>query len=393
LPLQLSKGDRKLMLIGGAAFLLMTAAAIFFAKPENSQSSWPTTYSTASGGAKAVFLLLKSTGYNVERWEESPTELANASGKVLILAEPTDPPTDEERAGIRRFVEAGGRLIAMGPRVGFYLPEDGMVGDPLEGGEWKALNALSPSKITRAAPEITLAPKAYWTSSAFAIPLYGYDKKITVVKYQYGKGEVIWWAAATPLTNGGIKVHGNLEFFLACIGSPKDARILWDEYFHGYRRSLTGSISHTPVKWMFLQFAILGLIILLTYSRRSQPICVPTKEVRLSPLEFVRTLGALYEQAHASSVAVDIYYQRFRYWLTRRLGLAGNVPVEDLQRAIRDRWNLKEKEAELRTVLLTSESAPYHTGMPPAEALKLFQALHDYSVQFELFPTPGKEKR
>jgi len=136
---------------------------------------------------------------------------------------------------------------------------------------------------------------------------------------------------------------------------------------------------------------LFALIILLTYSRRSVPIVIPPREVRLSPLEFVRTLGHLYEQANAASVAVDIYYHRFRYWLTRRLGLSANIAVKDFENAIRERWNVKD--SELTAVLQACESAPYDTSMKPAEALKLFQALHDYEVKFKLFSIPSKEKR
>ena len=91
----------------------------------------------------------------------------------------------------------------------------------------------------------------------------------------------------------------------------------------------------------------------------------------------------------AASISVDIYYHRFRYWLTRRLGLAANVPVLELERAVRDRWNVKDPD--FRAVLQVCESAPYDTSMKPAEALKLFQTLHDYEVRFKLFSTAGKE--
>ena len=249
---------------------------------------------------------------------------------------------------------------------------------------WKQLAAQSPSSITRAAPVITMAPQAYWKTSDFALPLYGDGTHSMVVMYRYGKGEVLWWAAATPLTNAGLKEPGNLEFFLACLDQKPKNKILWDEYFHGYRRSLAASIEHSPVKWMFVQLAVFALILLVTYSRRSGPIVIPSQAVRLSPLEFVRTLGLLYEKAEASSVAVDICYHRFRYWLTRRLGLAANVPVLELERAIRDRW--KVNGPELRATLEACESAPYHTGMKPAEALKLVQKIYDYAVRFKLFP-------
>lgn len=390
MPIQLSAGDRKLFLIAGGVFLLLVATALILAKGPDSAEEIPTTYSVGSGGAKAAYLLLKASGYRVERWEQSPSELPQAAGTTLIVAEPSDAPTTEERNQLRQFVENGGHVIATGVLVGLFLPESGIVPDPLSGMTWKKLSAQSPSSITHLAPEITLAPQAYWRPESFALPLYGDGDKQMVVKYKSGKGEVIWWASATPLTNAGLKERGNLEFFLACIGSAPQTRILWDEYFHGYRRTLTASIRSSPVKWIFLQFALFSLAILLTYSRRSGPISIPAGETRLSPLEFVQTLGALYKQANAASVAVDISYHRFRYWLTRRLGMPSNASVDELERAIRERWNFQD--ANFSATLRDCESAPYDNTLKPHAALRLVRSLDDYAVKLKLFSKSGRQK-
>jgi hypothetical protein len=281
-------------------------------------------------------------------------------------------------------------VIATGPFAAFFLPENGSVPQPMAGMGWRKLLARSPSYITRAAPEITLAPRAFWKPESFALPLYGDSDKAMVVKYKYGKGEVIWWASATPLTNAGLKEPGNLEFFLACVVGEHGTQILWDEYFHGYRRSLAASAERSPLKWIFLQLALFTLAILITYSRRSGPICIPASEVRLSPLEFVRTLGSLYERAEAASVAVDIYCHRFRYWLTRRLGMASNASPEELERAVRERWNFQDPN--FAGTLRLCESAPYDTTLSARTALQLVRSLYDYAARLKLFQLSGKEK-
>jgi len=390
LPIQLSAGDRKLFLIAGGVFLLLVSTALILAKEPDSADESPSTYSVGSGGAKAAYLLLKASGYRVERWEQSPSELPEAVGATLILAEPLDAPKTEERNRLRQFVENGGRVIATGPFIGLFLPENEIVPDPMSGMTWKRISAQSPSSITHAASQITLAPQAYWKPESFALPLYGDGDKHMVVKYKSGKGEVIWWASATPLTNAGLKEPGNLEFFLACIGSEPQTRILWDEYFHGYRHSLAASIQSSPVKWIFLQFALFTLAILLTYSRRSGPISIPAREIRLSPLEFVRTLGALYKQANAASVVVDISYHRFRYWLTRRLGMASNAPVEELERAVSERGNFQD--ADFSATLRACESAPYDYTLKPRAALRLVRSLDDYAAKLKLFSKSGRKK-
>jgi hypothetical protein len=213
------------------------------------------------------------------------------------------------------------------------------------------------------------------------VPLYTEGDKQVVVAYRFARGEVIWWASATPLTNAGLLEPGNVEFFLACVGAKDQRRVLWDESFHGYGRSSAASAGLGPLKWMIPQLGMFTLAILLTYSRRSGPIVHPTTERRLSPLEFVRTLGALYERAGAASVAVDIVYQRFRYWLTRRVGTMVDAPVDELERAVHERWH--QTDAAFGATLRACESARDDPDLTPRAALKLTRALHEYTARLE----------
>lgn len=386
MPLKLNPKDRKLLLGGAIVFVLMvTATLLFGGKTQNIEV--PTTYSTGSGGAKAAYLLLQQSGYNVQRWERPMAELPDPSGKVFVIAEPREAPGRADRESLEKFISGGGRVVAAGMFAGIFLPEGGSVPDPVAGMTWKKVSARAPSAITRAAPEITLAPESFWISRKMSVPLYGDGEKALVVRYPYGKGEILWWASATPLTNAGLKEPGNMEFFLACLGGRQN-QILWDEYIHGYRQSLAASVAHSQVKWLLVQLIILSMAVLLTFSRRSGPIFPAIAEVRLSPLEFVSTLGGLYERAGAASVAVDVSYQRFRYWLTRRLGLAGNASVQELERAVRERWRLPDEE--FGSTLSDCESARYHSELSHREALRLVQKIHSYAVKLKLFP--GKER-
>jgi hypothetical protein len=142
------------------------------------------------------------------------------------------------------------------------------------------------------------------------------------------------------------------------------------------------SIAHSPVKWLALQLLLLALAIVATFSRRSGQICKPVADIRLSPVEFVHTLGGLYERAGSASVAVDICYQRFRYWLTRRLGAASNTPAEDLQSAVRDRWGLTDDH--FVAIMRRCESARSDPYLHAPEALYLVQELDDYASRLNI---------
>ncbi len=342
MPLNMNRKDRKLLLGAGFVFLLLVAGALVFSSGQQGQAEYPSSYSSASAGAKAAYLLLSETGYKVERWEKPLSDLPPAATKTLILAEPDEAPTREERERLKAFISEGGHVIATGMFAGTFLPENESTPDILSGMTWKKASSLSPSQITRAAPQIVLAPRAYWQDSAAAYPLYGDGAHTLVVKYPFGRGEVLWWASATPLTNAGLKEPGNLEFVLA------------------------------------------------TFSRRSGPTCVPTTEVRLSPIEFVQTLGGLYERAGTASVVVDICYRRFRYWLTRRLGVAGNSSSDELATAIRDRWEFTDDH--FIATLRSCEASTSDPFLQAPVALRLLQELDGYAAQLKLFQGVRKEK-
>jgi len=389
MPLKLDPKDRKLMLGAGLVFVLLIAAALLFGSGEQSQAEFPSTYSTASGGAKAAYLLLSDSGYKVQRWEKPLSDLPRATAKTLIVAEPNEAPTREERERLKTFISEGGHVIATGMFAGTFLPENDSTPDLLAALTWKKASALSPSQITRAAPQIMLSPRAYWRSFSAAYPLYGDGDRTVVVKYPFGRGEVLWWASATPLTNAGLKEPGNLEFFLACLGGQKN-EILWDEYIHGYRQTLAASIAHSPAKWLFLQLVLLAIAVVVTFSRRSGPTFVPASVVRLSPIEFVQTLGGLYQRAGTASVAVDICYRRFRFWLTKRLGIAANTSAEELASAIRGRWSLDDDH--FIATMKQCESASTDPFLQAPVALHLVQELDGYSAQWNLFQGVRKEK-
>jgi hypothetical protein len=143
------------------------------------------------------------------------------------------------------------------------------------------------------------------------------------------------------------------------------------------------------VKWLGLQLLLLALAVVATFSRRGGPVCKPSTDVRLSPIEFVQTLGGLYERAGSASVAVDICCQRFRYWLTRRLGTASNISAEDLDLAVRERWAISDEH--FLAILKRCESARSDPYLHTPEALHLVQELDNYAARLKLFQGARKE--
>lgn len=372
MPVVLTRADRRLLIMGGVVFVGLIGVAALLSSSSVDGREHPSSYSTGSSGAKAAFLLLQALGYQVERWQDPLEQLTDAGGVTLVLAEPIETPAPTTRQALRRFLERGGRVIATGMSGAVYLGESA-VPDPVSGLTWERVPAVAPSPIARAAPAITLAPRAAWPLHSPALVLYRDDGAPRVVRMPAGEGEAIWWASATPLTNAGLREAGNLEFFLACLGPPEGQRVLWDEYTHGHRRTLAGSIANSPVKWIALQAGVVVLALLWTHARRSGPILPAPVESRLSPLEFVRTLGSLYHRANAAGVAVDIAHERVRTALARRLGIAPSASADEVERTLASRG--RPEATSVGEALRASDEARHRENVPPARALALVQQL------------------
>jgi Domain of unknown function (DUF4350) len=383
MPAFLDAGDRRLLIGAGVAMVVLLVLTFALAPAPAQQSiGYPSSYSPEWAGAKAAFLLLNQLGYHAERWERPPEELpADPRGTVLILAEPSEDASNEERMAIREFVSDGGRVLALGGAAAKLAPDASAKEVPSWDLQSKAYSSLLPSPLTHDAPEITMIAPDEWTSHQPAqLGLYGSAEKPVVVSYRVGRGEVIWWASSSPLSNGLIRERSNLAFFLNAVG-PISTRVLWDEYFHGARGSLVSYFAETPLPWAGLQIGIAFIAAVFTFSRRAGPVRVQAVESRLSPLEFVETLGDLYQSAGASPAVVGVAYQRFRTLLSRKLGAPTKAKIPELARAASGR--LGWPEAALLDTLARSERAMRNINLDEKEALELVRQLHDYSDRIE----------
>ena len=379
-------------LIGAGVVMIVLVGLTYAVGPAPAQQSlgYPSSYASEWAGAKAAFLLLQEQGYQVERWEKSPEDLpANPDGALLVLAEPNQTASASERAAIRRFVSGGGRVLAIGASAADLVPDLNATAVEEWKPEPKTYSALLPSSVTRDATEISMiAPDTFTSSTHPWLALSGREDEIAVVTYRVGKGEIIWWASASPLTNGSIRDKSNLAFFLNCVGAPDTVSVYWDEYFHGARASMISYFENGPLPWASLQIGIAFLALLFTFSRRAGAMRMPATESRLSPLEFVETLGDLYQSAHASPAAVSVAYRRFRLALSRKLATPAKAKLPELCRAASSRFGWPE-DALLDT-LARSERAMRNINLNEDEALYLVRQLHDYSARLE--PTGHAEQ-
>jgi hypothetical protein len=388
----MTPADRKLFIVAGVIAVLLVGGSLAFGPSVQRESPVPSTYSSASAGALAAYMLLSDLGYDERRWEEPPTGLENlGSAALLILAEPTDSPTKPERDALWRFVSKGGRVLFCGSRIASFFPEHEASEIPA-GHAWTEFTPTFPNSVARGVRKVVLQPQAYWGEADLSqLRLFGDQHSAAIVAWRIGEGDLLWWSAATPLTNAGITRADNLKLFLNSVaGAPGESvAIYWDEYFHGQRTGLWGYFEKTPLPWALLQFGLIALGVLFTFSRRSGPVVPAPVVSRLSPLEFVDTMGGLYERAGAASIAVAVPYRHLRFELARGLGMPVGAADADLALAAGERLGLDgAKLAEtLQNAATAGEYKVKARQVKSKKALALVQSLEDFSLQLSI-PKP-----
>jgi len=390
----IDSADRKLLIIAGALMALMFGGILFLSPPsEEFGSPVPSSFSTESGGAAAAYRLLSRLHYPLRRWEDPPTELPSYGENTLfILAEPAQTPTAKERDALQHFVRNGGHVLFTGPNIENFFPEVAASrgADP----KWTSFSPDIPNHLVTGAQHITMQRKAYWGDLDYSqLALYGGNDSSAVVLWSYGDGEILWWAGSTPLTNSGITHDDNLAFFLNSVSKWSAAEpyeIYWDEYFHGQRSSLWSYARKPSLEWGFLQVGLLGLAVIFTFSRRHGPMYRPPSISRLSPLEFVDTLGALYEHAGAATAAVSVSHVRLRFLLAKQLGLPSDTSDAELSRAAEER--LGWKSFQNSGLLNRASGATRAVKMRSGDALDLVQELERQAENLEVRPKTSQEK-
>ena len=109
---------------------------------------------------------------------------------------------------------------------------------------------------------------------------------------------------------------------------------------------------------------------------------MPVVESRLSPLEFVETLGALYQSAGAASGAVGTVWERFRYLICTRLGLPHSATVRQMYDSARVR--LGWSEPGFFEAMQLAERASREVSLSNRDALAIVESIEHYAGLLEL---------
>src|SRR4051794_11455488 len=366
--------DLVVVLVAAALMLLVAGATAVLAPPDEGIGVRGSSLSSGAAGAKAGFLLLRRLGYVVQRTFDPMVSLAaNPATDVLVLMAPQQPPSGLDIAALTRFVEAGGVVIVA--EQASWLPS--LVGRPARQSMATNPIAVAVSPLALGAPAIRMdhlsGPGDPQPPSA---RFYADARGAAVAAARLGRGRVIYWASALPATNAAIDEPGHVELLVDAIGPPLDRRVLWDEHYHGHRRSAWSYASGTPLPAALAQLGVIGLAAVATVSFRRRPLRAVPDPPRTAPLEFVDTMGGLYQRAGAATTAVAVALAHLR----RRLIVVSGLPadVDDVRLASATAARAGQSPDALAALLAHARTA---AGGPITEgaALAIVRSLQEAS--------------
>lgn len=331
-------GDLGILAIAAVGTVVLTAAAFIVAPTDSLPRNDGSSFAAHADGGRAAYLLLPELGYRVERsFEPLASASHDPSRTILVIANPSSHPSQQDVRALRRYVESGGIVLAAGSEASRFLP--GTPDRPAGRiARQRKQGPSLPSALSQGVREVEMpySGTPVGRDSPY-VPVFGTYAEASVLTARFATGRAIWWAGSAPLVNAGIGRPGHLELFLNVLGVPGERTIVWDEFYHGHTRSLWSYLAATPLPYGLLQSAAIIVLALLAFARRRRPIRLPVAEPRTSPLEFIDTMGGLYQRAHARHAAIATIRDRARRTLLAALALPHDASDERLAAAAGDR--------------------------------------------------------
>lgn len=302
------KARLDVVIVAGSALVLILLAYANSTTPHQPVSV-SSTFDTGPNGYRALYEVLRTAGVPVRRFERVVAVL-DPSIKTLIVTgyenDPSQRPLDpRDASAIKRFVEGGGRFVAIDtdftgrnditPGVGTTRPAKGATAITL------ARNAFTASVTRVRGPLSSVFP----FSTARGVPLLANDRGTIAVSYRFGRGEVVAITAPQLFGNRHLRDGDNLRFAYNAIANHGVAA--FDEYVHGYDDGLTmwGALPQ-PVRAAFWIVAAVVVLALIGANVRSAPPNLPAAPAERDSSSYIAAMAELMRRSRrrASDVAV-----------------------------------------------------------------------------------------
>ncbi len=337
------------------------------------------TFSYGPSGTAAAYQTLQRLGYAIHRNIQPVSSVGGETDEpVLILTNPAEPASNQDRRAIQALLAGGGTVLATGCAGATYLSSAaaGIEAQPSMPQTYTA-RRRSPLTLDAGSISMTAGCGSPMLGERYE-PVYGNGSHDVVYEARIGRGRAIWWEGTTPIENRTIDRPGHLELLLNAIG-PSPRTIVWDEFSHGQRASLWSYLAMTPAPWALAQLAVVGAAAVLVFVRRRLPIRARVPLARTNPLEFVDTMAGLYGRAKSGAAAAAIARTRLRRLLLASSGIAPSASDAHLAAAAAGRVSMAP--LELRELLEAAERAATDSSTSAPTALPLVRRMQAVSAR------------
>lgn len=359
--------QRRDMIILGALFATLIGFVLIGPRlrPPTPDPAEPTTRSSETGGAEALFRWVDELGYDAQRLEYREFALADLDA-ALIMLNPSEEISEVQAEEILDWVDRGGTLmLADDATITFSAPNALL--DQLDvsfevytttSTFEQPIQAVSPRQPVFTAPPVEVAQAN--TGRVIAAPdrpdmvtLLGTDDAAVLTGLKHGRGYIYLSAATYPFTNAGLRDPGNAALVLNLLRRvPAGGRIQFDEYHLGYFEppSTTSLVFGSPLGWA-LSYALLATVLYLILSGRrfGRPIPLQAEIARRNSAEYVTSMADLYQRGGKRDYIAQHYYTAFKRRLAKRDGIAPNT---DDNAFVRELARLRQIDEPALTALL-----------------------------------------
>jgi hypothetical protein len=358
---------RDLLIIAGLFGVLILFVVVGPGRTPPQDPNLPSTYSSAPGGALALYEWTRAMGYDARRLEYRPFEVARDDA-VLVMLSPSESISRAHARDILAWVERGGTLIFADDAPTVFSVSDELL-DALQ----VRITVLTGTQIIGRAPALqpmfdqppvrevlvrtsrTLTPQR----DDYA-PLFGAPGQILIAGIRIGSGYVYISATAHPFTNSGLRDPQNAALVLNMLRrAPPGGRILFDEYHHGLVAPPlpTDGLLTTPLGWAGVYVATATALFLLLGGRRFGR-AVPLREemARRSSAEYLESMAELYQRGGKRRYMVQHFYADFKRRLAHPYGI--NPQLEDREFVYQMARARPIDEAALQTLLAQLRTTP-----------------------------------
>jgi hypothetical protein len=326
-----------LLLLAAAFVALIVAIDRLAPEPSGPHGS---SYATAPEGAAAYAELLHRAGQPVRRIRTPLAEEAPDPGWTLAVLEP-DRVEPDEAVAVRRFVEAGGRLVATGS-TSRWLAQVFDAAPAWGPGAPGRAQVVAPVPETAGVTAVAFAAGGRWETLGGALPvLAGPDGPVAAVAEQ-GKGRAVLLADGSAFSNARLAHADNARFALDAAGGRPVAFL---ETVHGYGEATGLAALPARALWVLAGLALAALALVWSVARRFGP---PEEEAAaLAPprRDYVEAVAtALAATGDARGVA-DAAARGARRRLAERAALPPAAD-EPALRAAAERFGLDDAETD-----------------------------------------------